>query len=438
MSAAPARVPASGGGGGGNTGGGGGGGGLQRSAFAGSFARLSDAVANNEARPACATAAGGPSQQQLAAVPAGAVVRLGRAFAAFCAVVEAGVTDGVARVGAAADAAFAAGSGGAGSAGGGVGAQRLARMASLGSFGDLARAPGATIAGIGGRRRGPSAGVVRGGGRGLGGGPAAATGPSAGDNGGSGGGVGASAAELSSSSAHAPLRRSRSVLRVPLLRHDSYGGGLADGNGSNNNSGGGGGQSVPSSSSGGDGGVSSGGLQRVRSVRRLSSGRVRAVGGGAAAVFLAREGFRVKFTVEARLSAGQFGCGKLRAETADAEEDEDDDDDDDEAAAAEAAEGEVVEQAREVVEAVVGMVQAAGPLVPGTPVMVTVNAIVGVELIISDGVPCATADPASPTATTVRRPFTWRMQAATPDMRARIALRQAELEAAFKRAAAVS
>ncbi|KAJ1558362.1 hypothetical protein HK405_013832, partial [Cladochytrium tenue] len=425
MSTAPARVPA-----------GGGGGGLQRSAFAGSFARLSDAVANNDARPGAA-AAGGQAQQQLAAVPAGAVVRLGRAFAAFCAVVEAGVTDGVARVGAAADAAFAAGTGGAsiGVAGGGVGAQRLARMSSLGSFGDLARAPGATTAGIGGRRRGPSAGVVRGGGgRGLGGGggPAAATGPSAGDNGGSGGGVGASAADLSSSGAPAPLRRSRSVLRAPLLRHDSYGGGLADANGSsNNNSGGGGGQSVPGSGSGGDGGTGGGGLQRVRSVRRLSSGRVRAVGGGAAAVFLAREGFRVKFTVEARLSAGRFGCEKRRAEAANAEE-EDEDDDDEEAAAAEAAEGEVVEQAREVVEAVVTMVQAAGPLVPGTPVMVTVNAIVGVELIISGGVPYAAADPASPTVTTVRRPFTWRMQAATPDMRARIALRQAELEAAFK------
>ncbi|KAJ3211047.1 hypothetical protein HDU67_004809 [Dinochytrium kinnereticum] len=158
-----------------------------------------------------------------------------------------------------------------------------------------------------------------------------------------------------------------------------------------------------------------------RSVRRTSSGRVRAVG-RTACCYMAREGaHKLRITIEARLradaedpnpnSSSLFVNGGNSSMNLG------------ESSASLTGSGYIPtfsleDQAREVKDAISTMVKGMPPLIPGTPIIVIFNAILEHEPE-SEG-------------PDVQRAFSWKTQVATPDGKERQEERQAELEAAYK------
>ncbi|KAJ3116510.1 hypothetical protein HDU96_009496 [Phlyctochytrium bullatum] len=158
-----------------------------------------------------------------------------------------------------------------------------------------------------------------------------------------------------------------------------------------------------------------------RSVRRTSSGRVRAVG-RTACCYMAREGsHKLRITVEARLradaedpnpnSSSFFGtAGVSQNNLSDMSQNS--------LSAGMIPTLSLEDQAREVKDAITTMVRAMPPLIPGTPIIVIFNAILEHE---PEG-----------EGPDIQRAFSWKTQISTPDGKERQEERQAELEAAFK------
>ncbi|KAJ3100731.1 hypothetical protein HDU97_001958 [Phlyctochytrium planicorne] len=158
-----------------------------------------------------------------------------------------------------------------------------------------------------------------------------------------------------------------------------------------------------------------------RSVRRTSSGRVRAVG-RTACCYMAREGsHKLRITIEARLRAdaedlNPNGSSLLIGNGASAMNLNS-------SANSLSASGfiptlSLEDQAREVRDAIATMVKGMPPLIPGTPIIVIFNAILEHE---NDG-----------EGPDIQRAFSWKTQVSTPDGKEKLEERQAELEAAYK------